>query len=63
MCRIAQEMSAAVLHVTHDPVDAMQLADRVVVLEKGRISQTGTPAVLRESPATEFVARVVAMGR
>jgi molybdate transport system ATP-binding protein len=40
---------------THDPVEALILADRVVVLEHGHVSQAGTPPELRARPATEFV--------
>ena len=60
MCRIAREMNAAVLHVTHDPADALTLADRLVVLEEGAISQMGTPAEAIARPASAFVAQVVA---
>lgn len=61
MSRIAQEMGAAVLHVTHDPTDAMSLADRIVVLEGGRILQHGTPDEIRSQPAGAFVEAVVRM--
>jgi len=44
------------LLITHDPVDAFILADRVHILENGRIVQTGTPDELRRYPATPFVA-------
>jgi molybdate transport system ATP-binding protein len=44
--------------VTHDPVDAMALADRVVVVEEGRIVQAGTPAEVSRRPRTEYVARL-----
>jgi molybdate transport system ATP-binding protein len=47
--------------VTHDPIEAMALADRVVVLEDGRVSQTGTPTELRERPRTRYVADLVGM--
>ena len=47
--------------VTHDPVEAMTLADRIVVLEKGQVSQAGTPAELRESPRTPYVAELVGL--
>jgi molybdate transport system ATP-binding protein len=42
--------------VTHDPLDAFLLADRVVVLEGGRVTQQGTPDELRLHPATPYVA-------
>ena len=45
--------------VTHDPVDARTLADRVVVLEQGRVTQAGRWDALRAHPATPYVARVV----
>jgi molybdate transport system ATP-binding protein len=44
------------LLVTHDPVDAAVLADRIVVLEGGRVVQTGTPAEVARRPASRFVA-------
>jgi molybdate transport system ATP-binding protein len=45
--------------VTHDPVEAMTLADRIVVLEEGRVTQEGTPDELRNAPKTEYVADLV----
>jgi molybdate transport system ATP-binding protein len=47
--------------VTHDPVDAMALADRVVVLEDGRTVQAGTPAEVSRRPRTDYVARLVGL--
>ncbi|MGY1754068.1 ABC transporter ATP-binding protein [Blastococcus sp. SYSU D01042] len=47
--------------VTHDPVDAMALADRVVVLEEGRVVQTGPPAEVARRPRTDYVARLVGL--
>jgi molybdate transport system ATP-binding protein len=47
--------------VTHDPVDAMALADRVVVLEDGRIVQAGPPAEVARAPRTDYVARLVGL--
>jgi molybdate transport system ATP-binding protein len=49
------------LIVTHDPVDALVLADRVLVLEAGRVVQDGTPAEVARRPATEYVARLVGL--
>jgi molybdate transport system ATP-binding protein len=51
---------AAVL-VTHDALDAMVLADRLVVVEHGAIVQTGTPAEIARRPRTEYVARLVGL--
>jgi len=45
--------------VTHDPVEAMTLADRLVLLEDGRITQEGTPAEVRNHPATRYAADLV----
>jgi molybdate transport system ATP-binding protein len=47
--------------VTHDPVDALVLGDRLVVLEAGRVVQQGAPALVARRPATEFVARLVGL--
>lgn len=53
------EFAGCVLLVTHDPLDAMLLADRVIVLEAGRIVQDGTPAQLARRPATAYVAALM----
>lgn len=47
--------------VTHDPVDAMALAGRVMVLEEGRVVQTGTPVEVSRRPRTDYVARLVGL--
>ncbi len=47
--------------VTHDPLEAMVLADRILVLEGGRAVQEGTPAAVARRPATEYVARLVGL--
>jgi molybdate transport system ATP-binding protein len=49
------------LLVTHDAVDALTLAGRVVVLDGGRVAQDGTPAEVARQPATEHVARLVGL--
>ncbi|MGY0058044.1 ABC transporter ATP-binding protein [Streptomyces sp. LZ34] len=51
------ELGTTVLAVTHDQGEAFALADRVVVMDGGRIAQTGTPLEVWQRPATEFVAR------
>jgi molybdate transport system ATP-binding protein len=47
--------------VTHDPVDALTLADRVMVLEGGRVAQTGRPSELIESPRSTYVAEILGL--
>ena len=47
--------------VTHDPLEAMVLADRLFVLESGRIVQEGTPSAVARRPATDYVARLVGL--
>jgi molybdate transport system ATP-binding protein len=47
--------------VTHDPLDAMVLADRLVVLEGGHVVQEGTPAEVAHHPRTDYVARLVGL--
>ena len=47
--------------VTHDPVEAMVLADRLVVLEAGRVVQQGSPGDVARRPATQYVARLVGL--
>ncbi|HYD09701.1 MAG TPA: ABC transporter ATP-binding protein, partial [Acidimicrobiales bacterium] len=46
------------LLVTHDPVDAVVLADRLVIIEEGRVVQSGTPAAVTAHPATRYVAEL-----
>jgi multiple sugar transport system ATP-binding protein len=50
---------ATVLHVTHDQLDAMAMADRIVVLNQGRVEQVGTPEEVYREPTSRFVARFV----
>ncbi|MFC4051621.1 ABC transporter ATP-binding protein [Actinomadura syzygii] len=53
--------SGAAVLVTHDPLDAMVLADRIVVVEGGRLVQQGTPAEVARRPRTGYVARLVGL--
>lgn len=52
-------LGATMIYVTHDQVEAMTLADRIVVLNAGRVEQVGTPGELYEAPATRFVAAFI----
>ena len=47
--------------ITHDPVEAMTMADHLIVLEDGRVSQTGAPADLRDAPRSPYVAELVGL--
>ena len=47
------------LLITHDPVDAIVLADRLVIIEAGRVTQTGTAAAVVARPGTDYVAHLV----
>jgi len=55
------EFEAVAVLVTHDPLDAMVLADRLVVIEDGRLVQTGTPAEVSRRPRTDYIARLVGL--
>ncbi|MSU88024.1 sn-glycerol-3-phosphate ABC transporter ATP-binding protein UgpC [Rhodobacteraceae bacterium 2CG4] len=50
-----QKLRTTTIYVTHDQVEAMTLADRIVVLRDGRIEQVGTPLELYDNPANAFV--------
>jgi multiple sugar transport system ATP-binding protein len=54
--RVHQKVKTTTVYVTHDQVEAMTLADRVVVMHRGRIEQIGTPQDLYHHPKTRFVA-------
>jgi len=59
LARLHKRLGATMLMVTHDQVEAMTLADRIVVLNQGRIEQFAAPMELYERPATRFVAGFV----
>ena len=56
-----KDFAGPVLLVTHDPLEAMVLADRLLVIEDGRVVQEGTPADVARRPATQYVARLVGL--
>jgi ABC-type sugar transport system ATPase subunit len=58
-----QRLGATMVYVTHDQVEAMTLADKIVVLRAGRIEQVGTPQALYEAPANVFVAGFIGSPR
>ena len=56
---LQRKLGITMVYVTHDQVEAMSMADRVVLLNGGRIEQNGTPVELYETPANTFVARFI----
>jgi multiple sugar transport system ATP-binding protein len=54
--RLHQKVRTTIIYVTHDQVEAMTLADRIVVIRGGQVEQIGTPIELFEHPANTFVA-------
>ena len=54
--RLHRRLGATSVFVTHDQIEAMTLADRLVVMNQGRIEQVGTPAEVYRRPASRFVA-------
>ncbi|MEV6150598.1 ABC transporter ATP-binding protein [Nonomuraea sp. NPDC052129] len=55
------DFDGATVLVTHDPLDAMVLADRLIVIENGAIVQQGSPAEVARRPRTDYVARLVGL--
>jgi multiple sugar transport system ATP-binding protein len=56
LARLHQRMSATMVFVTHDQVEAMTMATRIVIMNHGRIEQIGSPTEIYERPETRFVA-------
>ncbi len=63
IAQLHRTLGATMVYVTHDQVEAMTLADRIVVLNEGCIQQIGTPRELYERPANLFVARFLGSPR
>jgi multiple sugar transport system ATP-binding protein len=59
IAQLHRNLGATTIYVTHDQVEAMTLADRVVVLRDGIIEQVGTPLELYDRPANQFVAQFI----
>ncbi len=59
LAKLHQELATTMIYVTHDQVEAMTLADRVVVLDRGEIAQVGTPLDLYHRPENRFVASFI----
>ncbi|MFT5893796.1 MAG: ABC-type sugar transport system ATPase subunit [bacterium] len=59
IAKLHKRLGSTMVYVTHDQVEALTLADRIVVLDHGIVQQTGTPMELYERPANLFVARFI----
>ncbi|TIN50196.1 MAG: ABC transporter ATP-binding protein, partial [Mesorhizobium sp.] len=57
--RIQRELGKTLIYVTHDQEEAMSVADRIAILEDGKIRQIGTPAEVYDRPASTYVARLL----
>ncbi len=63
LSELHQRLGATMIYVTHDQVEAMTMADRIVVLRAGKIEQVGAPKELYERPANAFVAGFIGSPR
>ncbi|RZS79336.1 carbohydrate ABC transporter ATP-binding protein (CUT1 family) [Phyllobacterium myrsinacearum] len=59
IARLHQSLRTTTVYVTHDQLEAMTLADRIVLLKDGRIEQLGTPKEIYENPRSKFVASFI----
>ncbi len=59
IAKLHNQLAATMIYVTHDQVEAMTLADRIVVINQGIIEQVGTPIELYNSPKNQFVAEFI----
>ena len=59
IARLHQRLGTTMIYVTHDQVEAMTLADKIVVLRDGRIEQVGSPIELYDNPRNTFVAQFI----
>src|SRR5690606_41520193 len=63
LAQLHQQLKTTMIFVTHDQVEAMTLADRIVIINERRIEQIGTPMEIYRTPATQFVAEFVGTPR
>lgn len=59
--RLQRRLGVAAIYATHDPTEAMALADKIVILNKGRVEQIGTPAEIYANPGSLFVAKFIGL--
>ncbi len=59
LAKLHKDLKTTMIYVTHDQVEAMTLADKIVVLDKGKVSQVGRPLELYNAPANRFVASFI----
>ncbi|MFB9136301.1 sn-glycerol-3-phosphate ABC transporter ATP-binding protein UgpC [Vibrio sp. AK197] len=57
--QLHRELSTTTIYVTHDQIEAMTLADRIVILKDGYVAQVGTPTEVFKRPANKFVAQFI----
>ena len=63
LLRLHEDLNATMIYVTHDQVEAMTMADKIVVLQAGRVEQVGSPLELYHHPANLFVAGFIGSPR
>ncbi len=63
LSRLHQDLAATMIYVTHDQIEAMTMADKIVVLQAGRVEQVGSPLDLYHHPANLFVAGFIGSPR
>ncbi|KQN73459.1 sn-glycerol-3-phosphate ABC transporter ATP-binding protein UgpC [Devosia sp. Leaf64] len=63
IARLHADLAATMIYVTHDQIEAMTLADKIVVLRSGRVEQAGSPLSLYDAPANLFVAGFIGSPR
>jgi multiple sugar transport system ATP-binding protein len=63
IARLHSDLATTMVYVTHDQVEAMTLADRIVVLDRGLVQQVGTPRELYHAPVSKFVAGFIGSPR
>jgi multiple sugar transport system ATP-binding protein len=63
LARLHEELNATMIYVTHDQIEAMTMADKIVVLQAGRVEQVGSPLDLYHRPANLFVAGFIGSPR